>query len=132
MRIATVLLAVTCFTFAAWAQKQRVDPKVRGYRTIGIDRIVTDAKGRRMPAHTANKTAVVVLGYSGDYKHVLVQYAANNYSDHDDFKNDAASGADPQMKVFDPALVKREVYEPILKAAGFPNADFDRAYVRVP
>ena len=131
-RIGIAFLMVVCFTFSAWAQKKRVDAKFSHYRTIGIDTVVTDAKGRRMPAHTANKTAVVVLGYSADKKHVLVQYVANNYSDHADFRSAVAASADPLMMVFDPALVKREAFEPILKAAGFPDADFDKAFVRVP
>jgi hypothetical protein len=134
IRVGIVFLAVACLTLGAWAQKKRVDSKFSYYRTIGIDTVVTDAKGHRMPAHTANKTAFVVLGYHSDNKHVLVQYVANNYSDHDDFRSAvaAAAGTDPLMMVFDPAQVKREVYEPILKAAGFPNADFDRTFVRVP
>ena len=101
---------------------------------------MTDAQGHRIPAHTANKTGFVVLGYSSDHKHVLVQYVANNYADHDDFRNAVAAAtanpllatADPLLMVFDPALVRREVYEPVLKAAGFPNADFNKAFVRLP
>jgi hypothetical protein len=141
IRIAILSFLVTaCFVANLAAQKKRVDSAANHYRTIGIDTVVTDAKGHRMPAHTANKTAFVVLGYSSDYKHVLVQYVANNYADHNDFRNAVAAAtanpmlatADPLLMVFDPAQVKREVYEPILKAAGFPNADFNKALVRVP
>jgi hypothetical protein len=132
IRIGLVFLLAACLTSGGWAQKKRVDSKYSYYRTIGIDTVVIDAKGHRMPAHTANKTAFVVLGYSADKTHALVQYVANNYSDHDDFRNAVAAGADPLLMVFDPAQVKRDVYEPILKAAGFPNADFDKAFVRVP
>jgi hypothetical protein len=131
-RIGIAFLVLACFTFSAWAQKKRVDSKFSYYRVIGIDTVVTDARGHRMPAHAAGKAAFVVLGYSADGKRVLVHYVGKNYSDHADFRSAVSASADPLLMVFDPALVKREVYEPVLKAAGFPNADFDKAFVRVP
>jgi hypothetical protein len=133
MKLSMAFLVLCALSVPVWAQKRPVPPTESHYRVIGIDQILKDPKtGIKKPAHADGKLAFVVLAYSKDGQHCLVEYVSKNYADHNDFKSLAASAIDPQVMAFDKALVKREVYEPLLKAAGFKDVDFDKAKVVVP
>jgi hypothetical protein len=132
MKVFLASLLLCLLSVPLGAQKRPVPPAERGYRIIGIDQVIQDPKtGARMPAH-AGRLSFVVLGYHKDGLHCLVEITAPNFADHAGFRALAESGADPMVMVFDKALVKPEVYRPILKAAGFPNVDFEKSKVVAP
>ena len=119
--------------FVATSTAQRVDPAQSHYRIRAIDRVITDAKGVRKPAHADGKLAFVAI-YRGNSNICMVEYVALKYEDFASLRADAAN--DPLIKVFEKARSRKEDVQTAGRAAGFPQADldkfFDKVYVRVP
>ena len=109
------------------AAAQRVDSKLTHYRLVGVDRVITDAQGRRVPAHAAGKLAYIAI-YNPAGTLCWVEYVARNHRDLDDARQDTSPGVVFHEKAF----ARREVVEAAAKAAGFTNVDLGKFFVRVP
>jgi hypothetical protein len=119
--------------FGLPAGAQRVDPAQSHYRIRAIDRVITDAKGVRKPAHADGKLAFVAI-YRGNSNICLVEYVALKHEDFDSLRTDAAN--DGVIKIFDKARSRKEDVATAGRAAGFAQADldkfFEKVFVRVP
>ena len=124
------LLAVLASSLIANAQ--RVDPTQSHYRLRVIDRVITDAMGRR-PAHAEGKLGFVAI-YKGNSNICMVEYVALKYEDFNSLRADASN--DPLIKIFEKARSRKEDVAAAGRAAGFAQADldkfFDKVFVRVP
>ena len=133
MRLTAMILIVALLIVTAPLLGQRVDPSQSHYRIRAIDRVITDARGVRKPAHADGKLAFVAI-YRGNSNICLVEYVALKHEDFDSLRADAAS--DGAIKVFDKARSKKEDVAAAGRGAGFAQADldkfFDKVYVRVP
>lgn len=126
MKRAALLLTVLVI-FAHAAPAQRVDSSLNSHVRIWVIDRVTDAQGRRMPAHAEGKLGFVAI-YNADRTLCVVEYVAEKYEDFDSLRADT----DPRVKVFEKAKTRREVFERAVGAAGFVNFNLDRFVVRVP
>src|SRR5258708_30915062 len=96
-----VLLACVCVITLS-AQKGKTPATEQGYHVIAIDRLVRSKDGFTIPEHSVGKS-FVVLAYSKDGQHVLVEYKGAIYDSHKDIRNAVASAADPKLLVIDKA-----------------------------
>jgi hypothetical protein len=118
MQRLSLLLLLVFTTLPAFAQ--RVAPESQFTRYWVIDRLVTDAEGRRWPAHRQGMLGFVVIAYKGDL--VLCEYTAARHSDFDALK----SSTDSAIRWFDKSVTRKEHFRVAARAAGFAAADLDK------
>ncbi len=115
-------------TALAWpALAQRVDSRESHFRAWAVDRVVTDAQGRKTPAHAAGKLGFVAM-YSPDGSLCLVEYVAARHEDLNSLRQDT----DIRVKVFEKPYTRRDVFQAAAQAAGFTQLNLDKFFVRVP
>jgi len=134
VRVAVLIILTCSMVLPARSQKRAVDPRLSHYRVVVLDQIISDGHGHRMPAHAAaaGTLGFVVLAYHSDGKHVLVELVGTSYHTWDALRSQGAANADPMMFSFDKALVPQATIAAAVKAAGFPNVDLSKTFVRVP
>ena len=122
-RLALLLLFI--FTTAP-AFAQRVSPENSHTRFLAIDRMITDAKGRKVPAHAQGMLGFAVAACNPTATLCIVEYVGRKDSDFNALRADR----DPGVKAFDKGLTRKRQFLDAARAAGFTAVDLDKIFVR--
>ncbi len=136
MRRLAVLLVI--LVVAVPLAAQRVDSTNTHFRVWAIDRVITDDKGHKMPAHAKGKLAYNAI-YNADDTMCLVEYVALKNFELDDVRKDRDKDKDKddgdktKVKVFEKAHTRKSDFVAAARVAGFVNVNLnlDNFFVRV-